>query len=214
VFTINRLPPATPHAFSPFEILFKQKPDYTFFHVLDCACYPLLRPYAQNKLQIRSEKCVFLGYSQLHKCYYCLHLPTQRVYVSRHVLFDESDFPFASVTHLDYDTETSIPVSVPLPVLPSPSPCSHPPSHVPTSSTISHLSPEHSFLPSHSLEDPGVFQNAPSSFSSQHHMLTRQKTNTLWPKFFPDHQIYNTNTSSSVPHQEPTCFTHATKSKE
>jgi hypothetical protein len=133
----------------------------------------------------------------MHKGYYCLHLPTQRVYVSRHVLFDESYFLFASVTHSDHDTEISIPISVPLHLLPSSSQCSHPPSHVPTSSTISPLSPEHTFLPSPSFEDPGVSQNAPSSSSSKHRMLTRQKTNTLRPKSFPLYPIRNPPASLS-----------------
>jgi hypothetical protein len=35
-----------------------------------------------------------MGYSQLHKGYRCLHIPTQRIYLSRHVIFEEDTFPF------------------------------------------------------------------------------------------------------------------------
>ena len=57
----------------------------------------MLRPYAQNKLDPRSLTCVFLGYSEKHKAYRCLFPHTGRVYISRHVIFDESKFPFSDV---------------------------------------------------------------------------------------------------------------------
>jgi hypothetical protein len=70
------------------------KPNYDMLHILECACYPLLRPYTRHKLEARSEKCVFLGYSTTHKGYCCLHQQSNQIYFSRHVTFDEKDFPF------------------------------------------------------------------------------------------------------------------------
>src|SRR3954469_19050324 len=67
------------------------------FKVFGCACWPHLRPYNSRKLEFRSKKCVFLGYSTLHKGYKCLHVPSNRVYISRDVVFDESHFPFANM---------------------------------------------------------------------------------------------------------------------
>lgn len=58
-----------------------------------CACYPCLRPYNQHKLQFHTTKCVFLGYSGSHKGYKCLS-STGRIFVSRHVVFNEQNFPF------------------------------------------------------------------------------------------------------------------------
>jgi hypothetical protein len=45
-------------------------------------------------LSPRSTPCVFIGYSSIYKGYKCLDLNTNRIYISRHVIFDESSFPF------------------------------------------------------------------------------------------------------------------------
>jgi hypothetical protein len=41
------------------------------------------------------QPCVFIGYSSIHKGYKCLDMDTDRVYISRDVVFDENVFPFA-----------------------------------------------------------------------------------------------------------------------
>jgi hypothetical protein len=93
-FVINRLPSAAISFESPFQRLFKRLPDYQFFKILGCKCYPYTRPYSPHKLSPRSKTCVFLGYSSVYKGYKCLDLSTNRIYVSRHVIFDETAFPF------------------------------------------------------------------------------------------------------------------------
>jgi hypothetical protein len=65
--------------------------------VFGCACWPHIRPYNDHKLDFRSKKCVFLGYNSLHKGYKCLHVPSNRTYISRDVIFDEHVFPFANL---------------------------------------------------------------------------------------------------------------------
>jgi hypothetical protein len=47
-----------------------------------------------------STACVFLCYSSYHKDYHCLDLSTNRLIVSRHVVFDEDSFPLAASPHL------------------------------------------------------------------------------------------------------------------
>ena len=88
-FLINRTPTRVLNMKTPIEVLLNEQPDYTFLKVFGCACWPHLRPYNKRKLEFRSKKCVFLGYSSLHKGYKCLHVPTNRVYISRDVVFDE-----------------------------------------------------------------------------------------------------------------------------
>ena len=90
----NFLPGLSKGSKSPAELLLKSKPDYSHLRVFGSACYPYLRPVADHKLEPRSLKCVFLGYSPNYKGYRCLYAPTGKVYISRHVVFDEEYFPF------------------------------------------------------------------------------------------------------------------------
>lgn len=96
-FLSNLLPHSANSNTSPYEMLHDKSPTYDALRIFGCACFPMMRPYTQNKLDPRSLKCVFLGYSKKYKGYRCLLLVTGRVYISRHVIFDESKFPFADM---------------------------------------------------------------------------------------------------------------------
>ena len=85
---------------SPYEKLFKKAPDYKQLRIFGCRCFPYLRDYNKNKFEKKSLPCVFLGYNPIHKGYRCLDPDTKRVYISRHVKFDESVFPFAELSPL------------------------------------------------------------------------------------------------------------------
>ncbi|KAJ4749591.1 polyprotein [Rhynchospora pubera] len=121
IYLINRLPSSHTHKI-PYKTLFSKDPDYTFLRVLGCLCYPYTKPYNSNKLETRSLPCVFLGYAKSQKGYRCLHLPTNKIYVSRHVQFDETTFPFKQTLHspssLDYNVSAS---AVPLIITNNPS---------------------------------------------------------------------------------------------
>ncbi|KAM2632205.1 hypothetical protein EV1_022967 [Malus domestica] len=98
LYLINRLP-ISKLSQSPWELLFHNVPDYSRLKVFGCLCFPWLKPYVPSKLDGKSTKCVFLGYSLQHKGYRCLDPQTQRVYISRHVIFDETTFPFSASSH-------------------------------------------------------------------------------------------------------------------
>lgn len=97
VFLINRLPSKIIQNDTPYERLLGHEPDYTFLRIFGCACWPNLRPYNTKKLQFRSKRCVFLGYSNSHKGFKCLDPSEGRVYISRDIVFDENIFPFAEL---------------------------------------------------------------------------------------------------------------------
>ena len=80
---------------SPYQKLYHKSPDYCFLRTFGCLCYPFLRPYNTHKLDFRYLPCVFLGYSVAHKGYLCFHKPTSRIYISRHVVFNEDVFPYS-----------------------------------------------------------------------------------------------------------------------
>jgi len=96
-YLINLLPSKVIKFETPITRLLGVTPNYTSLRIFGCACWPNLRPYNTRKLAFRSKRCVFLGYSPMHKGVKCLDVPTGRVYISRDVVFDESVFPFASL---------------------------------------------------------------------------------------------------------------------
>jgi hypothetical protein len=81
----------------PVFHLYSTPPTYDHLRVFGCACYPNMSSTAPHKLAPRSSLCVFLGYSSEHKGYRCLELESNRILTSRHVVFDESFFPFADM---------------------------------------------------------------------------------------------------------------------
>jgi histone deacetylase 1/2 len=91
-FLINRMPSKVLNNDSPYYTLFHKIPKYKSFRVFGCLCYPFIRPYNSHKLQYISLQCVFLGYNFQNKGYLCLDPLTGRVYVTPHVVFDETKF--------------------------------------------------------------------------------------------------------------------------
>jgi hypothetical protein len=95
-YILNLLPTNAILAPIPYFALSGTTPFYAHLRVFGCACYPNTSAIAPHKLGPRSCRCVFLGYSSDHKGYRCLDLTTNCLLISRHVVFDESSFPFAS----------------------------------------------------------------------------------------------------------------------
>ena len=82
---------------TPFELIFKTKPNYAKLKIFRCLCYPWLRPYSSHKLAPKSTPCVFLGYSLSQSAYLCFEPTTSKTYVSRHVQFVESIFLYTTL---------------------------------------------------------------------------------------------------------------------
>ena len=96
VFLINRRPTPLLNMETPFKLLHGKDPDYSSLRTFGCQCFPYLRAYGNNKFSPKSLPCVFIGYSQFHKGYRCLYPSTGRVYISRHVVFNENHYPYAN----------------------------------------------------------------------------------------------------------------------
>jgi len=224
-FLINRLPSSLNSTKSPFELLFQKPPDYTFLKSFGCECWPYLRPYNSNKMAFRSQSCVFIGYSKPHMGYRCLHVPSGRIYVARHVIFNESAFPFQTRPSTPPVT-SSIPVALPdsirlpSPIVPSPPPTSNTSS--PTA--IEDPPPTSSLLPHHespvsptSEQSSAPIDSSPAPPPRIHQMVTRSLNNIHKPKTFTDgttrYPLPHALTATlAFPDSEPTCFSSAVKS--
>ncbi|KAF2318246.1 hypothetical protein GH714_003527 [Hevea brasiliensis] len=106
-YVINRIVTPLIHK-SPYEKLFGALPDLSSLRTFGCLCYPYLRPYNKHKLENRSSPCIFLGYSLVHKGYKCYDFLAKRLYISRHVVFDEHNFPFKSLKVQDNNVPESV----------------------------------------------------------------------------------------------------------
>ena len=165
-YLINRLPTPNLSMESPFQKLFGETPNYSKLRVFGCLCFPWLRPYTAHKLEDRSTPCVFIGYSQTQSAYLCLQPSSGRIYVSRHVKFDETTFPFqrsSSSPHINLTPSPSNP-SPPSSIL-------TPATIVPTSTTNTLQSPA----------APLVLPPSTGPTISDHHQSVHSTTPLLSP---------------------------------
>lgn len=138
IYLMKILPNKILNNLSPYELLFGKLLDYTILKTFGAQCFLCLNFYTKHKLQARFAECVFIGYASHHHDYLCLDKLNRRVYISRHVIFNEHVFPFASPIVPSNSSEVSSPILVPsaLPLLSSPSPPSQPTFLSPTSSPM------------------------------------------------------------------------------
>jgi histone deacetylase 1/2 len=95
VSLINIITSSHSSGLSHFEKLYGYVPDYSSFGVFCCTCF-VFRPHIEHiKLSSRSTICVFMGYGEGKKEYCCFDPITQKLYVSRHVVFLEHIYFFS-----------------------------------------------------------------------------------------------------------------------
>jgi hypothetical protein len=101
VFLINRLSSSAVKHKSSHGLIFGFSPSLDFLRVFRCSCYPLLSLFGRSTLEYKSVCCVFIGHSTNHKGYCCLEPHSGRLFISRHVKFNELHFPFKANTILN-----------------------------------------------------------------------------------------------------------------
>ncbi|GAA0155358.1 hypothetical protein LIER_13105 [Lithospermum erythrorhizon] len=95
-FLINRMPSSVIHGESPYHILFPGKPLFSIDpKIFGCTCFVRDVRSSVTKLDPKSLKCVFLGYSRYQKGYRCYSPYLKRYIVSIDVTFFENT-PFLS----------------------------------------------------------------------------------------------------------------------
>lgn len=185
VYLINCLPSSISPTKSPFEIVFKKQLDYFFLKNFGYLCFSLLRPYNRHKFSYRSRPCVFLGYSPSHLGYWCLEPSTNRVYVARHVTFDEFSFLFTGPSllgpHPVHSSQSFSPFLVAPTLTPPSAAFRSRTSCVPSS--LSHLASLSTRTPSHSTtySTPRHTHSSPTVPNATHSHVSPNPSNTQTP---------------------------------
>lgn len=107
----NRLPAAGVEK-TPWEACFGVKPDVSHVRVFGCPAYAQVPAEKRSKLDARSQRGVFVGYEPHSKAYRVLLDDSDKIVVSRDVIFDEQvrkNKP-ATVEEIVEDSEKSGPV--------------------------------------------------------------------------------------------------------
>ncbi|CAI9782712.1 unnamed protein product [Fraxinus pennsylvanica] len=96
VHLINRLPSPTLNHASPFFQLFGHSPSYYDLRTFGCVCFLHLPAHERHKLTAQSIKCAFLDYTVSQQGYVCYDPHSQRIRISKNVVFFENQYFFTS----------------------------------------------------------------------------------------------------------------------
>jgi transposase InsO family protein len=89
VFLLNRAPTKALNGRTPYEAWYDKKPAVSFLRTFGCLAFmKKTRPH-QSKLEDRSTAVVFIGYEAGTKAYRVFDPVSQRVHITRDVVFDE-----------------------------------------------------------------------------------------------------------------------------
>jgi hypothetical protein len=122
-YLINRMPSRLLDFKTPLEVM--SPPLYSAkcvsSKVFSCVCFVHIHGPTKSKLDPRSLKCVFVGYSPTQKGYKCYHPPSRKYFVSMDVTFFEQQSYFSSTpSPLQWESQIEedflTPLSVPTPI--------------------------------------------------------------------------------------------------
>ncbi|KAD3068070.1 hypothetical protein E3N88_35950 [Mikania micrantha] len=218
-YLINRMPSRTSSHISPFEHLLKRKPDLSFLRVFGCQCFPHLRPYNPHKMDFRSLPCVFLGYSPSHHGYQCLDPTTNRIYIARHVRFNETSFPFLQSSSPPstpsspdpYFSSYPLPTPIDQPLSSAPNQQSPPPTSNPTASPTTSNQPESVQPPSNTAEtNKSSIGDPPIITYQRRSSTTTQPTVPAYQNYQNPVQTTSSTTTPDPPPPQPSTQTQST----
>lgn len=92
MYLLNRCPTKVVWNKTPFEAWSGRIPSVNHLKVFGCVCYAQIPKQKRTKLEEISERCVFIGYSSMSKGYRLYNLKTNKVIISRDVVFDEKTY--------------------------------------------------------------------------------------------------------------------------
>jgi hypothetical protein len=89
VYIFNRCPKSALDMMTPYEAWYEKKPNVNHFRVFGCVAYVHVVYQKRQKLDPKSESCIFFGYSEQSKAYRLCNPLTNSIVVSRDVIFYE-----------------------------------------------------------------------------------------------------------------------------
>jgi hypothetical protein len=89
VYLLNRCPTRSLQVVTPEEAWSGHKPSVTHLRVFGCVAYAKIPDARMNKLNDKSEKCIFVGYGDRRMGYKLYNLITNKVIMSKDVIFEE-----------------------------------------------------------------------------------------------------------------------------
>ncbi|KAI5324560.1 hypothetical protein L3X38_033633 [Prunus dulcis] len=90
VYILNRCPTKALSKKTPFEAYSGRKPGVKHLKVFGSLCYAHVPKQQRQKLDLASKRYIFLGYGSCEKGYRLFNIETEKVIVSRDVIFSEN----------------------------------------------------------------------------------------------------------------------------
>lgn len=92
----NRSPTkVVPANTTPYELWYGRKPNLSFLKIFGSKAHVLIPKELRRKLDSHSYEAIFLGYSEEAKAYRLMNSKTNRLIISRDVIFDEHTIPIS-----------------------------------------------------------------------------------------------------------------------
>ena len=91
VYLRNRCSTKAVRNATPFEVWFKEKPRADHLRVFGCTAFAHVAKDERGKLDSKARRCILLGYGTETKGYRLYYQMTKRVFLSRDVVFNESE---------------------------------------------------------------------------------------------------------------------------
>ena len=90
VYLLNISPTKAVMNRTPYEAWHGRKPSVSHLRIFGCVAYALKHPQVRQKLDEKSEKCIFIGYCTQSKAYKLYNPVSEKILVRRDVIFNEN----------------------------------------------------------------------------------------------------------------------------
>lgn len=90
-YLINRWLTSTLVEKNPYEAWASKNPSLVYLKVFGCDSFVHIPKERRKKLNIKSEKCIFIGYKDIIKGYKLWNIATRNIFYNRDVIFREDE---------------------------------------------------------------------------------------------------------------------------